>query len=123
MNLENPLSGKKILRWQDMGGSFLSNALQRFKLTIRLMKDHRINVWLKIIPVFSLVYLISPFDFPSPIDDALVIWFGTEFFIELCPQDIVLDYSRELQKTESPKYAETPQDVVDVKFKEIKKDK
>ena len=34
-----------------------------------------------------------------------------------------MEYSLELQKTESPKYAETPQDVVDAKFKEIKKDK
>jgi hypothetical protein len=117
------LSGNKILRWQDMGGNFFSNALLRFKLIIRLMKDHRINAWLKIIPIFCLFYFISPFDFPGPIDDALVIWFGTEFFIELCPQDIVMEYSRELQKTESTINAETPQDVVDAKFKEIKKDK
>jgi hypothetical protein len=117
------LSGNKILRWQDMGGNFLSNSLLRLKLIVRLMKDRRINAWLKIIPIFGLFYLISPFDFPGPIDDALVIWFGTEFFIELCPQDIVMEYSRELQKTESPTYAKTPQEVVDAEFKEIKKDK
>ena len=117
------MSGNKIFRWQDMGDNFFSNALLRFKLIIRLMKDQRINTWLKIIPIISLVYVVSPFDFPGPIDDAVVIWYGTEFFIQLCPQDIVMEYSLELQKTESPKYAETPQDVVDAKFKEIKKDK
>jgi uncharacterized membrane protein YkvA (DUF1232 family) len=105
-----------------MGGNFFSNALLRFKLIIRLMKDQRIKAWLKIIPVFCLVYFVSPFDIPGPIDDALVIWFGTEFFIELCPQDIVMEYSRELQKTETPTYAKSPQDVVDADFKEIKKD-
>ena len=113
---------KKILRWQDMGGNFLKNAMLRFKLMIRLMKDQRINTWLKIIPVFSLAYLVLPLDIPGPIDDAVVLWFGMEFFIELCPQDIVMEYTRELQKAVTQTSVEPPQDVVDADFKEIKKD-
>jgi uncharacterized membrane protein YkvA (DUF1232 family) len=120
--LENALSGNKILRWQDMGGNFLSNTLLRFKLIIRLMKDQRVNIWLKAIPIFTLVYFVSPFDIPGPIDDALVIWFGTELFVDLCPQDIVMEYIRGLQKTVTPESEELPQDVVDADFKEIKKD-
>jgi uncharacterized membrane protein YkvA (DUF1232 family) len=116
------LSGNKIFRWQDMGGNFLSNALLRLKLIIRLIKDHRISAWLKVIPFFSLVYLVSPFDFPGPIDDAVVIWYGTELFIQLCPQEIVMKYTRELQKTQMPTSENPPQDVVDADFKEIKKD-
>ena len=112
----------KILRWQDMGGSFLKNAMLRFKLMIRLLKDQRINTWLKIIPIFSLAYLILPFDIPGPIDDAVVLWFGTELFIELCPQDIVMEYTRELQNTLTQTSAEAQQDMVDADFKEIKKD-
>jgi hypothetical protein len=121
-NLENPLSGNKIYRWQDMGGNFLSSALLRLKLIIRLMIDQRISVWLKSIPILCLVYLVSPFDIPGPIDDALVIWFGTEFFVDLCPQDIVMEYTRELQKKMTPIPEKPPQDVVDAEFKEIKKD-
>ena len=116
------MSGNKIYRWQDMGGNFFSNALLRFKLIIRLMKDQRINVWLKAIPIFCLVYFVSPFDIPGPIDDALVIWFGTELFVDLCSQDIVMEYTRELQKTVTPIPEKPPQDVVDAEFKEIKKD-
>ena len=116
------MSENKILRWQDMGGSFLKNAMLRFKLMIRLIKDHRINTWLKIIPIFSLAYLVLPLDIPGPIDDAVVLWFGMEFFIELCPQDIVMEYTRELQKTVMPTSVEPSQDVVDADFKEIKKD-
>ncbi len=112
----------KILRWQDMGGNFFTNGLLRFKLMIRLIKDRRIKTWLKIIPIFSLAYLVLPLDIPGPIDDAVVLWFGMELFIELCPQDIVMEYTRELQKTITPTSAKPAQDVVDVDFREIKKD-
>ena len=116
------MSENKILRWQDMGGNFLKNAMLRFKLMIRLIKDQRINTWLKIIPIFSLAYLVLPLDIPGPIDDAVVLWFGIEFFIELCPQDIVMEYTRDLQKKVTETSEESLQDVVDVDFKEIKKD-
>jgi uncharacterized membrane protein YkvA (DUF1232 family) len=119
---EAKLGENKILRWQDMGGNFLQNAMLRFKLMIRLMKDQRINTRLKIIPIFSLAYFILPFDIPGPIDDAVVLWFGTEFFIELCPQDIVMEYTRELQKKVMATTVETPQDIVDADFKDIPKD-
>lgn len=112
----------KILRWQDMGGNFLKNSMLRFRLMIRLVKDQRVNTWLKIIPIFSLAYLVLPLDIPGPIDDAVVLWFGMEFFIELCPQDIVMEYTRELQKKVTETSEESLQDVVDVDFKEIKKD-
>jgi len=116
------LKTNKILRWQDMGGNFLKNSMLRFRLMIRLVKDQRVNTWLKIIPIFSLAYLVLPLDIPGPIDDAVVLWFGMEFFIELCPQDIVMEYTRELQKKVTETSEESLQDVVDVDFKEIKKD-
>jgi uncharacterized membrane protein YkvA (DUF1232 family) len=119
---ENKLKSNKILRWQDIGGNFFQNALLRFKLTIRLMLDRRINIWLKLIPVFSLAYLILPLDIPGPVDDAVVLWFGMDLFIELCPQDTVMEYTRELQKSAAQTNVEPPQDVVDADFKEIKKD-
>jgi len=105
-----------------MGGNFFHNALLRFKLMIRLIKDRRVNPWLKIIPIFSLAYLILPLDIPGPIDDAVVLWFGMELFIEFCPQEIVMEYTRELQKMATQTPVEPPQDVVDADFREIKKD-
>jgi uncharacterized membrane protein YkvA (DUF1232 family) len=116
------LKTNKILRWQDMGGNFFKNSMLRLKLMVRLLKDRRINTWLKIIPAFCLAYLVLPLDIPGPVDDAFVLWFGIEFFIELCPQDIVLEYTRELQKAVTDTTTQPPQDIVDVDFKEIKKD-
>jgi hypothetical protein len=40
-----------------------------FILTWRLLIDPRINPLLKLLPLGSLIYLISPFDLPTPIDD------------------------------------------------------
>jgi uncharacterized membrane protein YkvA (DUF1232 family) len=116
------LKNNKIFRWQDIGGSFFNNALLRFKLMIRLLKDKRINPWLKIIPIFSLVYLVLPLDIPGPLDDALILWFGIELFIELCPPEIVNEYLIGLQKKEKDIPTESANTIIDADFKEIKKD-
>ena len=115
------MSGNKILRWQDMGGNFFKNALLRFKLVVRLVKDSRVSMGLKIIPLFTLFYMVIPLDIPGPFDDAAVIWFGTELFIELCPQDVVLEHSRQLLGQATTANETPAKEVVDAQFKDIKK--
>lgn len=118
---EIKVSGNKILRWQDMGGNFFKNALLRFKLVLRLMKDTRIGWSLKIIPLFTLFYMVIPLDIPGPFDDAAVIWFGTELFIELCPQNVVLEHSRQLLGQANMVNESPVKEVVDAQFKDIEK--
>lgn len=108
-----------MFRWQDLGGNFFGNAWLRFRLMLRLMQDGRIQLWLKIIPFFSLVYLVLPFDFPGPIDDGLVIWFAMQLFIELCPQDIVREQLAGLTQKPEAVPSEKAETIIDADFKEM----
>ena len=74
----------------DMGGGFISDVIMKVRLVIKLMQDDHIDMLLKAIPVFCLIYLVVPFDLIiGPVDDAVVLYLGMDLFINLCPQDIV----------------------------------
>jgi hypothetical protein len=67
------------------------------RLVLRLLGDNRVNFFLKLLPISTLVYLISPLDAVVPVvDDALIIGIGTYVFIELCPQDVVEEHRTRL---------------------------
>jgi len=68
---------------------FLSEFVVHVKLVFRLMKDKRINPFLKILPFGGLVYLIIPDLLVGPIDDAALLLGGSYLFLELCPQKII----------------------------------
>jgi uncharacterized membrane protein YkvA (DUF1232 family) len=81
---------------------FFSDVGQRIKLIWRLIIDPRVNIFLKLIPVASFIYLIIPAPIPpdlipTPIDDAMILWLGTYLFVELCPQDVVEEHKKALQ--------------------------
>lgn len=96
-------------------GSFLHELALRIKLILRLMGDKRVNPFVKIIPVASLVYLINPIDIPTPIDDAAVLGLGMYLFMELCPQDVVAEHMRNLRNIKT-QTAENEPEVVDGEF-------
>lgn len=78
-------------------GSMLNDLVLRLKLILRLMADRRVNPFLKLLPLASLVYLIWPADaIPLPIigvvDDAAVLWLGAYLFIEFCPTEVVQEH-------------------------------
>ncbi len=84
--------------WGSMGGGFFHDLLLKVRLTIKLVQDDRIDLMIRAIPILCLVYLIVPIDLLiGPIDDALVIYFGMDFFISLCPREIVESYLLEIQ--------------------------
>ena len=75
----------------------LSNHL---KLIFRLMADSRVPVPLKILPAGALIYLIVFPDLaPGPVDDAVVIWLGLQFFVELCPREVVTEHQKRIEGT------------------------
>ncbi len=97
-------------------GHFLTEFIKKFRLVFQLMQDPRISLWVKAIPVGCLIYLVVPTDFLfGPIDDAVVIYFGMDLFLNLCPQEVVKEY---LEQGKTPSAAQDAADVVDVKFKE-----
>ncbi len=77
-------------------GVFEGGAL-RIKLILRLMGDRRVSIFLKILPVFTLVYLFVPDLVVGPLDDAAVIWIGLTLFVELCPSEVVAEHIRALR--------------------------
>jgi len=88
------------------GGSFISDIFVKIRLVIKLVQDDRVDLLLKAIPAFCLLYLIVPLDLLiGPLDDALVLYLGMDFFINLCPQEIVNQYLEEIRGT-SPAEAE-----------------
>lgn len=94
-------SGKLMVPPQ---GGMLRNFVLRLKLIGRLMADRRVNAFLKLLPLASVAYLISPVDlapgvvFPviGALDDAAVLWIGSTLFVELCPPNVVKEHMSEL---------------------------
>jgi len=76
--------------------------VDRLKLIFKLMGDSRVSPWVKLIPVGALAYLISPIDLIMGIpgidalDDAAVLWIGSNLFVELCPPDVVQEHMRDI---------------------------
>ena len=86
-------------------GGMMRDFVKRLKLIARLMGDHRVNIFLKFLPVASVAYLIFPFDlvpgiaFPivGALDDAAILWIGSNLFVELCPPNVVKEHMQELE--------------------------
>jgi uncharacterized membrane protein YkvA (DUF1232 family) len=84
---------------QEKGG-MLQEFIKQAKLVGRLIGDRRVNPLLKLIPIASIVYLISPVDLipggivpvVGALDDAAVVWIGTTLFLELCPPEVVQEH-------------------------------
>jgi uncharacterized membrane protein YkvA (DUF1232 family) len=88
-------------------GGMLRDFVVRLKLIARLMGDRRVNVFVKLLPLASLVYLISPIDLAPGIalpivgalDDVGILWLGSTLFVELCPPKVVEEHMNELAST------------------------
>ena len=86
-------------------GGVLKEFLKQAKLVGRLIGDRRVNGLLKLIPIASIIYLVSPVDLVpglavpllGALDDAAVVWIGTTLFVELCPPDVVQEHRDALE--------------------------
>jgi len=101
---------------RNFGPGFVSDIILKVRLTINLLKDKRVNPWYKLVPALCLVYLIVPLDFLfGPVDDAVVLYMGIEWFISLCPANLVQEHTDQIKgKTEKKE----PDQVVDAEFKD-----
>ncbi len=111
--------------WIPPQGGVLHEFAIRLKLILRLMGDKRVNPFLKLIPIGTLVYLVSPIDIimgipgVDALDDTAVLWLGNYLFLELCPPEVV----REHVKALSAQSADSNNDVIDAESVEIKDEK
>ncbi|NOH01661.1 MAG: DUF1232 domain-containing protein [Chloroflexi bacterium] len=104
-------------------GGVVRNILNQIKLIVRLMGDPRVNIFAKLIPIGTLVYLISPIDAVSlpiigAVDDAALLWLGSYIFTELCPPDVVAEHMKALAANTTP--GGSQDDVVDAETTEVK---
>jgi len=90
------------------GGGLFQELSIRLKLILRLMRDRRVSIFLKAIPVFAVVYLFFPDILPGPIDDGVIIWLGGYLFVELCPDDVVKEHMDYLNHVATDQQHEVP---------------
>lgn len=103
-------------------GGFFHNVALHIKLVFRLLADPRVSLWLKVLPFFSLVYLIFPEPIIGPIDDSIIIGVSFYLFIELCPQDVVQEHLAELTNVIPGEFRdpdESSGEIVDAEFEEL----
>jgi uncharacterized membrane protein YkvA (DUF1232 family) len=102
---------------------FFRELFNNIKLIVRLLKDERVNFWLKLLPIGALIYLVVPVDLLpiNPLDDAVVVWLGGYLFIELCPEGIVNEHREAIRKAIAEEHAdEEPQkEVIDAEFDDL----
>jgi len=82
----------------------LKTLVNRGRLVFRLLSDARVPVYLKVIPIVSALYVLSPLDFIPDIalglgqlDDIGIVLAGVEGFIALCPQTIVDEHLKAIE--------------------------
>ncbi len=87
LETEKIISRKRMNTMRDV--NFLKELIFKFRLTVMLVLDKRVAIYLKLIPLAAVVYLVVPFDLMiGPIDDAAVIMGAMQLFISLCPKEV-----------------------------------
>jgi hypothetical protein len=101
-------------------GAF-NEILVRGKLVLHLMADRRVNLFLKVLPVASVIYILNPIDIPGPFDDVAIFSLGLYAFVELCPPAIVQEHLDLLHgiNPDVTENNETENNVIDGEFKEV----
>lgn len=90
----------------DPKSGFFQGLVQQGKLIMRLIGDKNVNFFLKLLPIASIVYVLSPVDLAPGItlpiigalDDAAVLWMGSTLFLSLCPDEIVERHRQALER-------------------------
>lgn len=83
--------------------SVLVEVWRSLQLVWYLMLDPRVPFLPKLIVPAILLYVLSPLDLipdvllvVGQLDDLALIFFGTKWFIQLCPPDVVMEYRHRL---------------------------
>ena len=83
----------------------LKTLVNRGRLVWRLIRDERVPVYLKVIPVVAALYVISPLDLIpdfaigiGQLDDIGILLAGVEGFIALCPQLVVAEHTKAIER-------------------------
>lgn len=80
------------------------NIVKEIRLAWRLLRDPRVPVWLKAIPVLSILYVLLPIDIIPDIllglgqlDDLALVIGGVRLFTSLAPHEVVEEHLAEIE--------------------------
>ncbi len=83
---------------------FWINLFNSFRIAWRLLWDNRVPLGAKIIPILTVLYILSPIDLiPDVIvglgqlDDLAILLLGTQFFIAVSPKAVVESIRAEIE--------------------------
>jgi uncharacterized membrane protein YkvA (DUF1232 family) len=75
---------------------FWMNLFNSFRVAWRLMWDSRVPASAKLVPILTILYILSPIDLVPDVivglgqlDDIAILLLGTQLFIAVSPKDIV----------------------------------
>ncbi|MCL6509168.1 MAG: DUF1232 domain-containing protein [Anaerolineae bacterium] len=81
--------------------------INRARLIWHLMRDPRVPVYLKVLPIATALYVVSPVDLLPDVapllgqlDDLGVLLVGIESFIALCPAHVVEEHRAQIEGRE-----------------------
>ena len=79
-----------------MGGSRWSKLIMPLRKAWGLMLDREVPLWMKLIPAFAVLYILSPLDIipdvivgPGQLDDLGVLIIALSVFFRLVPKDVI----------------------------------
>jgi uncharacterized membrane protein YkvA (DUF1232 family) len=75
---------------------FWMNLFNSFRIAWRLIRDSQVPMSAKLVPLVTVLYILSPIDFLpdlavglGQLDDLAILLLGTQLFIAVSPKDIV----------------------------------
>ena len=98
-----PDNEEKRVNVPQFGLGFVTRSVQQVRLTWALMRDERVPLLLKAIPLIALIYVISPLDLIpdfipvlGQLDDAGIAMLAISLFNALAPADVVAEHQQRL---------------------------
>ena len=83
---------------------FWMNLFNSFRIAWKLMWNSQVPISAKLIPLFAILYILSPIDLVpdlvvglGQLDDLAILLLGTQLFIAVSPQDIVKRIRAEIE--------------------------
>ena len=78
----------------------LPGVLQNLWLSWKLLRDGRVPIWTKLVPLLSVAYVIWPLDLLADpilglgqVDDLAVVLLLMRLFVQICPSKLVKEYT------------------------------
>jgi uncharacterized membrane protein YkvA (DUF1232 family) len=111
-----------VTRWLSWP-SLVRTLISHLRLTMRLLREPRVPLPVKAVPILAGLYIVSPVDFVPDVfpilgqlDDLGVMLFALEAFLRWCPPRVV-DFHR-AALAEGRKYGPMPPagDIIDAEF-------